>query len=142
MARWWEEDRPLIAQCGASRRHTSPLRIKDAPPRAGYRSHHYAFARWIVGRGRRGGVTLSPRAGGRCLRNATPRAGALPITRARWWSFIKVPPSLELMSGNLGAIQDWLTQKEGPLAECSRRLAVLDPGWVSCSLPSAVTTSP
>lgn len=135
LARWWEEeqafDRAMAAHLAAI---PAPFGLKARLLAQATVPTTSRFARWIVGLAGAAALLFLLAQVADVWRNAAPRVGALPDYASEMVSFIKVPPSLELMSGNLGAIQDWLTQKEARLPNVPARLAVLDP--VGCRVLS------
>jgi hypothetical protein len=135
LARWWEEeqafDRAMATHLAAI---AAPFGLKTRILAQAAAPATSRFTRWIVGLAGAAALLFLLAQVADVWRNAAPRAGALPDYASEMVSFIKVPPSLELMSGNLGAIQDWLTQKEALLPNVPARLAILDP--VGCRVLS------
>ncbi len=59
---------------------------------------------------------------------ALPATAALPDYAHRMVGFVQVPPTLEMESGDLGAIKDWLSKRKATTpAEIPARLAALEP---------------
>jgi uncharacterized membrane protein YbaN (DUF454 family) len=67
-------------------------------------------------------------------RESSHPSTALPDYTREMVSFVRLTPPLELESKDLGAIKQWLAQKEMPALEVPARLAALDP--VGCRVLS------
>jgi hypothetical protein len=135
LARWWEEeqafDRAMATHLEAM---PAPYGLKTRILAQAAAPTTSRFARWIVGLAGAAALLFLLAQVADVWRNAAPRAGALPDYASEMVSFIKVPPSLELMSDNLGAIQGWLARKDAVLPDVPARLAILDP--VGCRVLS------
>jgi hypothetical protein len=92
------------------------------------------YARWIFGLAGAAALLFLLSQVAEVWRRPVPESTALPAYANEMVSFIKVPPSLEMKSGDLGAIKSWLTQKETVLPNIPPNLAALAP--VGCRILS------
>ncbi len=129
LARWWEEeqafDRAIAAQVAE---FPAPFGLKtrilaQAQPPAAFR-----FTRWVVGlAGAAALLFLLVQVADVWRNRGAESSDLLPAYSSEMVSFIKVAPSLELMSPNLGVIMDWLHQAKAIPPNVPARLALLDP---------------
>lgn len=135
LARWWEEeqafDREMVAHLEAV---PAPFGLKTrilaratAPATSG-------FARWVVGLAGAAALLFLLAQVADVWRNAAPEASTLPGYASEMVSFVKLPPSLEMESADLGAIKGWLAQKEAVAPDVPQNLAALQP--VGCRVLS------
>ena len=92
------------------------------------------YARWIVGLAGVAALLFLLSQVADIWRRAAPESTALPAYASEMVSFIRVPPSLGMKSGDLDAIKGWLTQKEAVLPDIPPNLAALAP--VGCRILS------
>ena len=136
LARWFDEeqafDRAMTTQLASL---PAPLGLKTrilaqnnpAPATS-------PWSRWIIGlAGAAALLFLLAQIADTWRRGSSP-AGLVPQYASEMVSFIKVKPSLEMMSGNLGKIDDWLQEQDAAPNQVPPRLAVLDP--VGCRILS------
>ncbi|HEY1581902.1 MAG TPA: hypothetical protein VGF73_02250 [Chthoniobacterales bacterium] len=136
-ARWWDEeqafDQAMAAQIAAL---AAPFGLKTRILAKTTAPATSPIARWIVGLAGAAALLFLLTQVADIWRHASPAAGAaaLPAYASEMVSFVKVPPSLEMMSGNLDAVEGWLKQKEAIPPSVPPNLAALGP--VGCRLLS------
>ena len=135
LARWWEEeqafDRAMATHLEAI---PAPFGLKTRILAQAAAPASSRFARWIVGLAGAAALLFLLAQVADVWRNAAPQSDALPDYASEMVSFIKVPPSLELMSGNVSKIQDFLAQKKAIQPDVPEDLATLAP--VGCRVLS------
>ena len=135
LAQWWEEeqafDRAIVAQLDAV---PEPFGLKtrilarSTPPATS------RFARWVVGLTGAAALLFLLAQVADLWRHAAPGSSGLLEYASEMVSFVKVPPSLEMESADLGAINSWLAQKEAIAPDLPNRVAALKP--VGCRVLS------
>ncbi len=135
LARWFAEeqafDRALAAHLDTmpapSGLKTRILAQATPPATAG-------SSRWIIGLAGVAGLLFLLVQVVSLWRAPASGAAALPDYAREMTSFVQLPPPLEMESQNLGAIKNWLAQKEAPPMDVPPHLAALQP--VGCRVLS------
>src|ERR1051326_4974060 len=113
LARWFAEeqafDRAMAAHLQAV---PAPFGLKTRILAQGMAPATSRTSRWLVGLAGVAALLFLLVQVADLWRNAAPGADMLPGYSSEMVSFIKLAPPLELMNPELGAINDWLTQKE------------------------------
>ena len=135
MARWWEEeqafDHAMAAHVAALR---APFGLKTRILAQATAPATSRSARWIVGLAGAAALLFLLTQVADVWRNAAPASAALPDYASEMVSFIKLPPSLPLMSPHLGTIMNWLEEEKAIPPNVPANLALLDP--VGCRVLS------
>ena len=135
LAQWFAEeeafDRAIAAHIDA---FPAPFGLKTRILAGAKAPSISRYGRWIIGLAGAVALLFLLSQVANVWRHAPPESTALPAYASEMVSFIKVPPSLEMESGDLSAIKGWLTQKEVRLPDIPPNLAALDP--VGCRILS------
>ncbi len=91
-------------------------------------------SRWLIGLAGVAALLFLLAQVGEFWRHSNPVEDRVPGYASEMVSFVKLPPPLEMESGQLGAIKNWLAKKEALKMEVPPRLAELHP--VGCRVLS------
>ncbi len=139
LANWWEEER-AFDQAMASQVAALPppfgLKTRILAQAEAHAHAHakaqvpaaFRFTRWMVGlAGAAAVLFLFVQVADVWRSRGAASSDLLPAYSSEMVSFVKVAPSLELMSPNLGVIMGWLRQAEAIPPDVPANLALLDP---------------
>jgi hypothetical protein len=137
LARWWEEEQAFDrAIAGHLEGISPPLGLKTRILAQGSRSAPAisSWSRWIIGFAGAAALLFLLVQIADMWRNRSSTAELVPQFASEMVSFIKVKPSLEMTSGNLGTIETWLQAQRAAPEQVPSRLATLEP--VGCRILS------
>ena len=136
LGRWFAEEQEFDRAIAAHLAEVpAPFGLKTRILAQGRAPAAFRFSRWIIGLAGVAALLFLLGQVADVWRNRGGEPGdLLPAYSSEMVSFIKIPPSLELMSPNLGVIMDWLHQEKAIPPNVPARLALLDP--VGCRVLS------